>query len=69
MDQQHDRRGNCFQHSAVYECDECGHGVMCDVCHRHDEPRGECEDCPSCPKCQSYEAAPRRAKKGKGHDE
>lgn len=45
----HDRKGNCWE--GAYECPICGDDVLCDVCHQHDEPRGECPECPECPAC------------------
>lgn len=45
--------GNCWRKGRVYNCPHCGVGNLCDVCHQHDEPRGECEQCPSCPACDS----------------
>jgi hypothetical protein len=47
----HTNTGNCFTHGEVYNCPECGHGVLCDVCHDHDEPRGECSECEPCGNC------------------
>jgi hypothetical protein len=45
----HDHKGNCFDKS--YECPDCTAGTLCDVCHAHEQPRGECDDCPDCPEC------------------
>ena len=38
--------GNSWDPKIVYHCKECGEGVLCDVCHRHQMPRGSCEECP-----------------------
>ena len=37
--------GNCWADAAAYECEECGKGVLCDVCHLHSMPRGDCDEC------------------------
>ncbi len=39
--------GNSWDKKYVYNCKECGIGNLCDVCHEHDEPRGECSECPT----------------------
>jgi hypothetical protein len=44
----HNHLGNCWD--APYSCSKCG-GELCDVCHKHDEPRGECSMCAECPEC------------------
>lgn len=46
----HDWLGNCWAPEAIHDCDHCG-DAACDVCHDHDEPRGECSECPECPVC------------------
>lgn len=46
----HSMSGNCFHELVCRDCDECG-AEMCDVCHDHEEERGECECCPRCPAC------------------
>ena len=38
--------GNDWSEDAVYNCKKCGAGNLCDVCHKHDNPRGECDECP-----------------------
>lgn len=38
--------GNDCRESAWHSCPICGTDAMCDVCHEHDEPRGECSECP-----------------------
>lgn len=42
----HFSNGNSWDPKVIYACKECGLGVMCDVCHRHGEPRGSCDECP-----------------------
>lgn len=42
----HDFLGNCWG----VVCERCSDAV-CDVCHQHEEPRGECDICPECPLC------------------
>lgn len=49
--ERHNRKGNCWTQGVVFSCKECGKGEMCDVCHAHDEPRGDCLSCPECPVC------------------
>lgn len=49
MEMEHDRKGNCW--NASYRCTTCGHDNFCDVCHKHDELRGECPECPPCQMC------------------
>lgn len=49
---QHTKGGNCWDPSVIYDCTECG-GEFCDVCHKHDRPRGQCETCPVCKPCWS----------------
>gem|GEM_PF-4469323 len=46
----HTRTGNCWERA--YRCRKCGTGEMCDVCHDHDAPRGECRACKPCDACQ-----------------
>jgi hypothetical protein len=53
MKPQHNLQGNCWH--TPYSCAKCG-GELCDVCHKHDEPRGECTECPPCKGCE-YEDA------------
>jgi len=47
--------GNCRQVDMVYLCKACGIGNLCDVCHKHDEPRGDCDKCQPCPTCEASE--------------
>jgi hypothetical protein len=49
---EHNHKGNCWD--APYECKRCGN-ELCDVCHEHDEPRGECSVCTHCPACRAEE--------------
>jgi hypothetical protein len=49
----HNKKGNCSDNQVIYSCKECGKGECCDVCHEHDEPRGECSECEPCPKCDA----------------
>lgn len=51
----HDNKGNCWNRDSVYDCSECGFGNLCDACHDHDEPRGECSECPPCSTCEVEE--------------
>ena len=46
----HKHNGNCW-HDAR-RCEECGVGNLCDVCHDHDEPRGDCAKCEPCTDCE-----------------
>jgi hypothetical protein len=56
MATKHLRNGNCFDR--IFSCLKCGRLAVCDVCHLHDEPRGECEICPRCEKCVIEIAGP-----------
>jgi hypothetical protein len=49
----HTKSGNCF--AGAYSCttDGCRKGTLCDVCHEHSMPRGECDECPTCRACES----------------
>jgi hypothetical protein len=51
----HTRTGNCWASEVIYGCRKCGSAAMeipaCDVCHKHEAPRGLCEECPPCPVC------------------
>jgi len=49
----HTRTGNCW--AVAYECKTCG-DVLCDVCHKHGEPRGSCPRCKSCGPCDQERA-------------
>ena len=51
----HVKGGNCWHKSVVYNCRECGDGVLCDACHRHGEPRGDCSMCDPCFVCANEE--------------
>lgn len=46
----HNHKGNCWDRA--FSCSKCGNGEFCDVCHKHDEPRGECSECPVCSECK-----------------
>lgn len=45
---EHTLTGNCWIPS--YACYVCG-ANLCDVCHLHDQPRGECDKCSECLMC------------------
>lgn len=47
----HNLKGNCQENE--YNCDICTSDVLCDICHDHDEPRGECNSCDECHKCEA----------------
>ena len=49
----HTNTGNCHSDGNTFNCTDCGLGNVCDVCHDHDEPRGECSECEPCEKCIS----------------
>jgi hypothetical protein len=49
MTTRHNVGGNCLRHS----CED----RACDVCHDHDEPRGECSEC--CSACAAERAKER----------
>lgn len=49
----HLNNGNCRRQDYVFNCLSCGVGNLCDVCHEHDELRGECEQCDTCPACDA----------------
>ena len=46
--EKHDGLGNCDKHA---DCLRCGFDNVCNVCHVHEQPRGECDGCPRCPAC------------------
>lgn len=46
---EHKFNGNCWKRSR--RCTICGPDVSCDVCHEHDEPRGDCSGCSPCGAC------------------
>jgi len=48
----HSLSGNCWA-SPVPCIDGCQRGAVCDVCHKHDEPRGECSECGPCKVCET----------------
>ncbi len=50
-DADHNRKGNCWSVTVVAACTMCGTNNVCDVCHAHDMPRGECDECPQCEAC------------------
>lgn len=37
--------GNDCSDEAYRNCSQCK-GDFCDVCHKHDAPRGDCDECP-----------------------
>jgi hypothetical protein len=39
-------QGNDISDEACYGCEVCGLDTPCNVCHEHDEPRGDCTKCP-----------------------
>lgn len=45
----HNHLGNCWEDSR--SCLECGCENLCDTCHEHDQPRGECVECQPCDAC------------------
>lgn len=49
----HLRTGNCWEDAEL--CKRCRD--LCDVCHQHDEPRGECDACARCPTCDAADDA------------
>lgn len=54
MSETHTLTGNCWL--LGYACKHRGcrdSDSVCDVCHLHDEPRGECRECPRCPLCDA----------------
>jgi len=51
-------QGNCWTPSVIYDCYKCGYNELCDVCHKHDAPRGSCPECPRCETCEREGAAP-----------
>jgi hypothetical protein len=57
----HTLSGNCWL--AAEDCKKCcTGGDICDVCHEHDEPRGDCSECPPCSRCESGDTAPTKKK-------
>lgn len=47
---EHTNTGNCWNKAG--RCREYGVNNLCDVCHQHEEPRGECAMCPPCEACE-----------------
>lgn len=48
---EHTLTGNCWEN--VFGCKICGKGVLCDVCHAHEQERGNCTECAAaCQACQ-----------------
>lgn len=37
--------GNDLSDEAIWNCAKCGRNNLCDVCHIHDEVRGDCSVC------------------------
>jgi hypothetical protein len=56
MSGEHAKTGNCWEPGVIYDCEECG-DELCDVCHAHDMPRGECDVCPQCAPCDKLDPA------------
>lgn len=48
----HNLGGNCEVSVVTNECRRCGTDNLCDVCHLHDEPRGDCDKCQRCEACE-----------------
>ncbi len=55
---EHNHLGNCWDETKVYACRRCGKGNLCDVCHKHDVPRGSCFTCLACPAFSCCEPQP-----------
>lgn len=54
MTKRHNRKGNCLDRNTVFRCKTCGpmsSTSACDVCHEHEEVRGDCSGCPPCLPC------------------
>ncbi len=51
MKKKHTKTGNCFD--VAFKCKDCGKDNLCDVCHEHEMPRGDCLDCQRCEICDS----------------
>lgn len=51
MKPEHDHAGNCWHDADKCQHEDCG-GNVCDVCHEHEQPRGECNACPTCTACE-----------------
>ena len=47
----HSRTGNCWLPAVIYDCRKCKPDSLCDVCHLHFEPRGDCSRCLRCTLC------------------
>jgi hypothetical protein len=60
----HNKKGNCWDNA--YRCSAigCRRGELCDVCHRHDEPRGRCTEGPRCKTCDAEESDAALSRKG-----
>jgi hypothetical protein len=50
----HAKNGNCWVNAR--KCKLCGVDNLCDVCHKHDMPRGDCDECVECPACNQEDA-------------
>lgn len=55
----HNGHGNCWD-GKLYQCAPCGHGNLCDICHDHDEPRGNCSACSRCDECDELDREERQ---------
>jgi len=45
----HTNTGNCYE--VADQCPICGQGVLCPLCHEHNQERGECTECIECATC------------------
>lgn len=48
----HALNGNCFKEAYGCSVDGCRPGELCDACHEHCEPRGDCDECGPCLACE-----------------
>lgn len=48
---EHLLNGNCWEHTCPIPPDQ--DGQLCDVCHKHAEPRGQCRACMACEACEA----------------
>lgn len=52
----HAAGGNCWRYAYNCRTDGCRPGDLCDVCHKHSSPRGECDSCPRCAPCDAEQS-------------